>query len=258
MDHEVEPMPQLRVALALFVMSAAACSAPPEDAAASSAALTDERGLDVQVVSASSRGAITWDLTASAYDARSCHFADRRTTTSTTEFTATATADCTDAVAAAQGRPPLNRYIETTAWIREDPILSRVVMRHWCAELDVVVAIERDTWDDPAFEGVGFYARDSTDEEPRGDGRTFVAKGDGRLKRVGEAELRNGGTRVYLYCFGGAGPCAVNGSGQDPAGFIEFKPFVRLSNGRERWEAVDANHAVRYRESWSRSEQLLR
>jgi hypothetical protein len=229
-----------------------------------SGALSSSENTDVQVVSAASKSQLTWDVTTPRYDFLKCHYYDKVQAPplrqgQIPEFTAEAKADCTDAVALAQERPPINGYFEPLAWIRENPNLDRVVMRHWCHELDVTVAVKAAAWDSPNFEGIGFYGHEPVINADQDKRRVFYAKDDPRLVRVGEGKLKNeGDAKVYLYRFGGAGPCAVNGSGQAPSSKVEFKPFVKFAGGEERWEAVKANHGLRFRESWDRRGDLLR
>jgi hypothetical protein len=212
--------------------------------------------LDVQVVKAQASGQVSAD--SQRYDWKKCIFSDREANTTSAEFTSSAKADCTDMVAAVQGRPAVNVYHEPLAWIREDPSLSYVVMRHWCEELDVTVAVKAAAWDSSSFEGIGFYGHEPALNETPDEQRVFYAKSDPRLVRIGEATLAAGGEKAYLYRFGGAGPCEVNGSGDNPTHAFEFKPFVRYRGDIERWEAIESNHALRYDERWDRSGDLLR
>jgi hypothetical protein len=74
-----------------------------------------------------------------------------------------------------------------------------------------------------------------------GQTRVFYDKSDRRLARVGETTLKNEGhQKVYLYKFGGAGPCEVNGSGDNPSSAIDVKPYVAFDGDGERWEAARA------------------
>ncbi len=215
---------------------------------------------DVQMISARSQGAILWNVSKSArFDASKCTFQDRTAApASHAEFTATAKAECTDALAQAMGVPPINRYIEPIAWIREDPNISNAAMRHWCSQVEVVVAVKASGWDSPSFEGIGFYGYESTLNQESSHRTVFYSKNDTRLVRVAERTLKNEGhQKVYLYKFSGAGPCETNGSGDDPSGKIEFKPFVRYAGGHERWEAVNGNHSLAFRQSFDRTSDLL-
>lgn len=209
---------------------------------------------DVQVISAKASGLVSIDN--QAYDFTKCRFYDKQPA-ATSQYTSDARADCTDVIAAGQKRPPVNVYHGQAA-IRENPNVSYVSLRYWCEELDVTVAVKAAAWDSPNFQGIGFYGRDGAINEKPEEQHTFYAKDDLRLVRVGEATLkREGGQKVYLYRFGGAGPCEVNGSGDNPSHSFELKPMVRYKGGIERWEAVSNNHGVAYQQSWDRRADLL-
>jgi hypothetical protein len=212
--------------------------------------------IDVQVVSARSVQTIAFDF-GGRFDAKKCVYSDKRPTTSR-QYTAEAKADCTDEVARGQGRPLINVYKEPLAWIRENGgSIEYVTFRHWCTEIDVTVAVKAAAWDSESFEGIGFYADESTLNADEDDRRTFYAKDDSRLVRVGDATLKNG-EKAYLYRFGGAGPCETNGSGDNPTHSIHFKPYMKYRGGIERWEAVSENHGLAYRQEWDRRGDLLR
>jgi hypothetical protein len=213
---------------------------------------------DVQVVSAASlTNAIRWDVTDPKFDPYTCDFYDKKPTTSTTA-TAQAAADCTNAVIAGFGRAVLNQYIEPLAWIREDPELTYVSMRHWCSQVDVTVAVKAAAWDSPSFEGIGFYGHEPTINAAPEARHVFYEKDDPRLARVGEGKLKHEGERVYLYRFAGAGPCEVNGTGNVPkVARLEFKPYMQYEGGHVRWEAVEGNHGLGYNQRWDRSHDLL-
>ena len=243
---------QVRV-LALISFALAACggsegtSQDSANAAASSAANDD-----VQAISAKAYGNVDMSL-----DLLKCRFFDKMPDTiQNSGFTTDAKADCTDVVAALEGVPPINTYTEPLVWVREDPNPSYAVSRHWCAQLEVVVAVKAAAWDAPSFKGIGFYGYDellNSDESAR---QVFYDKNDSRLSRVGERSLKNG-DKVYLYKFGGAGPCETNGDGDNPSGRVEFKAFVRYDGDQDRWENVSENHTVSYEQTWDRSGDLL-
>ncbi len=171
--------------------------------------------------------------------------------------TSTAKVDCTDALANARGAV-INQYIEKQAWIRESPSLSYAVFRNWCAEVEVVVAVKAAAWDAPKFQGIGFYSNAGVITEDVSTRGIFWNKSDKRLKRVGEATLKKEGhQKVYLYKFSGAGPCEVNGTGDNPGGNIEFKPYARFAGDQYRWESIPGNHTVAYRQDWNRRAELL-
>lgn len=244
----------------LLVLSALVTVGCSGGSASSSDTTHDELGssssdnTDVQVVSAKASGLVSGDN--QAYDFKKCRFYDKQPAM-TPQFTSAARADCTDMIAAAQKRPAVNLY-HGEAWIRENPDVSYVSLRYWCEELDIVVAVKAAAWDSPDFEGIGFYGREGALDETPAEQRVFYAKDDPRLVRVGEGTLKNeGGAKVYLYRFGGAGPCEVNGSGDNPSHSFEFKPMVRYHGNLERWEAVSNNHGVAYDQSWDRSGDLL-
>jgi len=240
---------------------AVACSvdngaAETETAAGAASVQTNS---DVQVISAKAGGTILWGVkpAGSPFDASQCTFSNRKPYTGSSQANTIATADCTDVLIRAKG-PSINRYIEPVAYLLEKPSLSYASFRNWCAEVEVVVAIKAAAWDDGSFEGVGFYGYAQQINQDENQRRVFYTKGDARLKRIGEATLKNEGhQKAYLYKFSGAGPCEPNGSGDNPGGAIEFKPFVTFRGGHDRWEAVTANHSVSYGKAWDRKGDLL-
>ena len=240
--------------LTLLACTAGCASSDPEGAAASDD-LTEGANTDVQVLSASAGSSVDWALDRAPYDLRKCVLSDRKAIESGT-YDFEAKADCTDALMDGAHLPSVNRYTEPLAWIQEAPTLTYATLRHWCSKLDVVVAVKAAAWDAPSFRGIGFYGYDLVLDAADADRRTFYAKDDPRLVRTGEATLKNG-EAAYLYEFTGAGPCAVNGAGDNPTHAFELKPYVTYDGDVERWEDVPGNHGVRYHESWSREHELL-
>jgi hypothetical protein len=243
---------------ALLLVTAVGCSSSGADSGTSADEVNSGANTDVQVISAKSYGTIQWDTGGfQGFDAKKCKFSDRRPSTSS-QYTSTAKADCTDALIAKLGAS-VNRYVEPIAWIREgaNGSLDYSSFRHWCGQVEVVVAVKAAAWDAQSFKGIGFYGNAS----PINDGdntRVYYEKNDSRLTRIGEATLKNEGhQKVYLYKFAGAGPCEANGTGDNPGGAIELKPFVTFAPDHERWESVQANHRVGYHQSWDRRGDLL-
>ncbi len=218
--------------------------------------MTASENLDVQVVSAKSDGTIQWgDGGFMGYDALKCRYFDAKPLPEPREFTSTAKADCTEPFVAKEG-PSIDRYVEPIAWIREAPNVVHASFRHWCGRIEVVVAVKAAAWDAPSFEGIGFFA--DAHAINVSDTRVFYEKGDGRLLRIGEAKLKNSNLeRAYLYKFSGAGPCEANGTGDNPGGSVDFKPYGSFAGGHERWEAVPGNHRIAYRQAWDRRSELL-
>lgn len=253
----------LRSASRVFALGAMgalamACSSSA-DATTGEADFTSESNTDVQVISAKTYGSIQWGDGGATLDGRKCVFYDKRPydREGSTEFSAQAHADCTAALANAKGLP-VNQYQEPLAWIHETMDVDHAVFRHWCAEAEVIVAVKAAAWDSPSFEGIGFYGFEMTLNNNPANRRVFYSKTDARMKRVGEGTLKNEGhQKVYLYRFAGAGPCEINGSGQNPRGRLEFKPYANYQGGHERWENVPANHSVGYQQSWDRRGDLL-
>jgi hypothetical protein len=239
-------------ALSALALVSVGCGSAPDNTT-SSDSLNAANNSDVQVISAKSGGTVQWGI-GGPWDATRCQYADREPAF-TAEFTSRAKADCTEAFIAARG-PAINRYVERSASIRETPNLTHVSFRHWCGEIEVVVAIKAAAFDSRSFEGIGFFADSRTVNE--GEQRVFYGKDDPRLVRIGEATLKNEGhQRAYLYKFSGAGPCEPNGTGDNPSGEVSFKPYVLFTPEQERWENVPKDHAIRYRQSWDRRAELL-
>lgn len=219
--------------------------------------LSAQSSLDVQVVRASSKAA---PISLHApFSQHACRYFDVR---DEGNDRGSAKADCTAEMMASFGRPALNAYIEPLAWVTFKPGTTEVAsetFRHWCAEASVTVAVKASAWDDASFEGIGFWTRDAALEVPTEKERVFYAKNDPRLVRSGDATLKDG-ARVYLYQFVGAGPCAVNGTGDNPGHELLFKPYVTYLGGHERWEELpgNGNHGLRFQQSWDRSQDLLR
>jgi hypothetical protein len=127
-----------------------------------------------------------------------------------------------------------NRYVEPLAWLREGPELQHAVFRHWCAAIEVVVAVKAAAWESTALEVVGFYAHTGVINANAADRRVFYAKDDARLVRVGEATLKREGEHAYLFAFSGAGPCEPHRTGRSPRGVAELKPYLRFAGERLR------------------------
>lgn len=216
--------------------------------------LTSSSNRDVQLVEAQASGQTSTD---SRIDYKKCDFSDRQSLPQTAnQMTASAKADCSDMLASAQERPPINGYHEPIAYLRENPNLSYVTVRHWCQELDVTVAVKAAAWDSPSFDGIGFYGYDRVLDSDADQRRVFYAKDDARLVRVGSATLKSG-EPVYLYRFGGAGPCAEQGSGDNPSTAVEFKAFVRYQGSVERWEELSGNHSLQFNQTIDARNDLL-
>lgn len=136
--------------------------------------------------------------------------------------------------------------------------MKGALTRHWCAEVNVIVAVKAAAWDSPSFEGIGFHGYERILDEDASTRQVFYAKDDARLHRVGEATVKNAQhDKAYLYEFSGAGPCEINGTGDNPRTKIEFKPFVRYAGDVVRWENVHENHSLAYGDSWSRKADIL-
>ena len=173
-----------------------------------------------------------------------------------------AKADCTEEMMAGTGRPAFSNYIEPLAWVRVKPGVLEVqqteAFRHWCSLTRIVVAVKAAAWDSEAFLGIGFWAHEPIVAGVWNYERVFYPRNDPKLVRTGEATLKSG-EKAYLYEFVGAGPCAVNGTGDNPTHEIVFKPFVNYTGGHTRWEAIgdNRNHGVRHGQTWDRSGDLL-
>lgn len=247
-------------ALGAVLLGVVGCSgASGSESGTSADEVNSGSNTDVQVISAKSFGAISWGVGGfEGFDSKKCSYSDRQPYTSSNQYTATAKADCTEALIGKLGAS-INRYVEPQAWIREPAPGGNVdytSFRNWCGQVEVVVAVKAAAWDAASFKGIGFYA----DARAINDGQTrvFYDKSDTRLARIGEATLKNEGhQKVYLYKFAGAGPCEPNGSGDNPGGSVEFKPYVTFDGDHERWEAVQPNHKVSYRQTWERRGDLL-
>lgn len=247
------------VALGALVSGLVGCSSGSADGGATNAdEINSASNTDVQVISAKSSGTIQWGVGGfEGYDSTKCSYFEKRPYTLSNQFTSSAKADCTEALIKKSG-PTVNRYVEPQAAIREgaDGSVTYSSFRNWCGQVEVVVAVKAAAWDAPSFKGIGFYANAYPINE--GQTRVFYDKGDARLARIGEATLKNEGhQKAYLYKFAGAGPCEPNGSGDNPSGAIEFKPYVTFDGDYERWEAVQANHRVGYQQQWDRRGDLL-
>ncbi len=212
--------------------------------------LTVGAGTDIQVVSAKVGS------TAIMLDPVKCTLSDK-VQREMNGFTGTAKADCTDAAAAALGAPLVSAFIEPQMSIREDPKFVAGSMRHWCAAGEVRVAVKAAVFDASNFKGIGFYGYDAALNQPESQRILFYKKNDKRLVRAGDAILKDGGAKVYLFKFASAGPCAENGTGDNPSHKLAFKPFVRFGSS-ERWESVPADHTVGISQSWDRGPELLR
>jgi hypothetical protein len=240
---------------AVVALLAVAACAQTTNPARQSDEINTATNTDVQVLSAKSGGLIFWTLGKGTLDVSRCTFGDRQATTST-EFPTRASADCTEMLVNGLG-PSINHYVEPLASLREGPDgLEHFSFRHWCGQVEIDVAVKAAAWDAPSFDGIGFYAPSAPARV--GTDRMFYAKNDPLLNRIGEATLASEGhEKVYIYRFVGAGPCEVNGTGDNPSGSLEFKPYVSFAGEHERWEAVPQNHGIAYEESWDRRRELL-
>lgn len=245
----------MRFFMAACALGLVACAASADDGGASSATanLDEANNLDVQTISAHAWG----DLHLGQIAGMDGIPIDQCTVTHITPGTSgysDAQADCTDALVAKRGAS-IDHLVEPLVWLRmTGDRIDSAMFRHWCGEVSVQVAVKASAWDAPTFAGIGFYADagDITADQKQ----TFYAKNDAHLTRTGNAKLKDG-TPVYLYNFSGAGPCEVNGSGDQPGGSVAFRPYVKYSGGEMRWEAVSANHTVGYGAQWSRQSDLL-
>jgi hypothetical protein len=244
--------------LALSLTCALGCSSASSDSATAGDEqdINSASNVDVQVLRAAASGTVFTEGHP-LFNRHNCKFFDVQPESPEKGI---AKADCTDEIMKGFGLPSINNYIENLAWVRLAPGTTGVVgeqFRHWCAKVEVDIAIKAAAWDSASFEGVGFFAQDPALGVPDDKSRVFYAKGDTRLVRKGEATLKNG-EKAYLYSFIGAGPCEVNGTGNNPSRELVFKPFVTYAGGHERWEAISGNHGIGYRKSWDRSGDLLK
>src|SRR4051794_2734442 len=104
----------LLVAVPLAMTSA--CAGSSDAPASQSDDFTAAQNTDVQVVSVKTFGALQWGVGGGSIDASKCSYSDRKATPSSNEFTSSAKADCTNALAELRA-PPVNEYREPLAWI---------------------------------------------------------------------------------------------------------------------------------------------
>jgi len=254
-------LPVRPFAILTLLLSSAGCAADPSPQATGG----DEQdinvasNLDVQVIRASVGPSVFLGGNP-AFSQRDCKFfqLERREGNK-----GVAKADCTEELMAGAGRPAFSNYIEPLAWVRLRPDVLDVdqveAFRHWCSLTKIVVAVKAAAVDSPKFLGIGFWSHENIVAGVWNYERVFYARNDPKLVRTGEATLKNG-ERVYLYEFVGAGPCAVNGTGDNPTHELLFKPFVTYEGGHQRWEALpdNRNHGIRHGQTWDRSSDLLR
>lgn len=221
---------------AIFVTLIGGCSAQHSSLLGSETVTSESDNLDIQLLSASVLGnvtGVTGDFinNCTIFDQSGDH----------------AKADCTAAAEFALGLPMLAPYIEQDVTTSNGHISAG----HWCGETRVVVAVKEAAFNSPNFREIGFYARIPSN----GNEGSFVtiAKNDPRLEQVSIGTLKNG-EKALFYKFGAAGPCESVGSGNNPSGRVELKPFVTYEGGLRRWEAVPQNHSFGYGDNVRRAE----
>jgi hypothetical protein len=245
----------IRINTKLIIILAALCSQAcrHNDTATSETLNATQPNTDIQVVKVESRGTIMFSNiaspgTASYFD---CNYKD----TTIINGAQGARATCTSAVAQAKGFPMVNNYVEPEATYRGNPG-NAASFRHWCHGSEVTVAVKKAAYESANFQGVGFYGRDNIINNANDQQRIFHPKNS--LKLAGSEELKNEGNQeVVLMKFFAAGPCEINGTGRNPSGFMEFKPYVSYDGFIERWENVSDNHKISYGKSWDRSGDLF-
>lgn len=244
-------MSHLRNSLVTLVtVIVSACSSAPVTTSSVASDITNEgENTDIQLIAVNAIGNVTSSL---AWN--DCSISDK-SPLGAGRFEARA--DCTDAASTAMNLPLINRYVEPLLWIYENSSSTTYASRHWCMETRLVVAVKEAALNSPNFREIGFYSYDALMNSGNNGTIVTYAKDDWRLQRHGEAHLKSG-EKVVLFKFGGAGPCAVNGTGDNPGGRLMFKPFVTYDGGLRRWESVSGNHGIGYGEHIYRGSDLLR
>jgi hypothetical protein len=238
----------------LLIMVMTACNSTDSQLAHESS--SESSNTDIQVIAAKDLGPLHLGVMDNRFDAKDCNFFDKEPLNRQSEFTHSASGDCTEMIEEGTGLSLINSYVAPLFYIREsDQGIGRVSSSHFCHELEILVAIKEAAYHSPEYKGMGFYAKDDSTLLAAANDMRFFSKDSG-LSPIGRDQLKSGES-VLLFKFIGAGSCATAGSGQAPTSKLSFKPFVDFAGGHRRWEAVAENHKVGSRDQWDRSSDLL-